>query len=377
MKLKKVLLACLMLIVLSTTIVFATEADVPVTTSLDSEVMPISENIAEEIQVEENDYFVCEENITLSNLKVLGNLFVVGSTIQMTDVHVEGSIFAVSEKIDLSNVYANGSLYAVGANIVTKSSTLKNIYTVSAGIDVLEGTNIEKNFYSVSENCNFNAIVNNDVGIVGKEVNIGNESAVEGSLNIAASKEPEISSDMNIENYKFELLEQEEKNVKTTIDFKTRVLQIIGYVASTVVIAVFVLKYASSTKDKIENYEIANCVKNALIGLVLVIAVPVISILAMCTGIGIRLGFVLLFIYIIALMIATPLACVVISLIIAKKKNIIEFKNIILCTAIVSLIVAVIGSIFILNVLIPIVLGLIGFGTMFVLPFTNISEVKE
>lgn len=372
MKLKKILLLLVMLIVVSSTIVFATEADVPVTTSLEK-----PEEAVAEFKMEENDYFACEENVTLSNMDVMGNIFIVGSTAQLTNVHTTGSIFVVAESLNLSDVRADGSLYVVGANVNVEKTTLKNIYTVSQNVKILEGTMLEKSFYTVSESCEYNATANSEVNILGDNVNIGSAAAVFGKLNVIASSEPEIPDNTIIEDYKFTLADDTDVSVETGFSVSSAIMQILGYVISTAVITFIIFKTMPSLKEKTQDYTIGNMAKNALIGLGLAIAVPIISIILMITGVGSRIGVILILLYVVALMIATIITTIIIAFKIAKNRNISGFKNLMIYILIVSLIVSILEVIPAIGGFVSIVLGLVGFGTVFTLPFSKKVIVKE
>ncbi len=371
MNLKKVLLTLVMLIVLSSTIAFATETAEPVTTSLNSD------SSSNEIQIEENDYFVCEENANLDGVRVMGNLFIVASTAQLSDVHTEGSIFIVTQNLNMTNVFAEGSLYVVAETVDIKSSNFKNVYTVSKDIKLTDKTMLEKNFYTVSENCEYNATVNQDMDLLVKNINVGNEAIVAGNLNISSSTEPKIPESAIIEKYNFNKITDDDTNADKGFDISATITSILAYVLSTVVLTVLILKVTPKFKEKLQNYQAKKLAINGLIGAGLVILIPIISIIAMCTFIGVRIGIVVLLLYIIAIMIATPVTSIIIGLLIAKKQNVTDTKKTILFIAIVSLIISILEVIPVISGLVMVLCGLVGFGTIFVLPFSKNAQIEN
>lgn len=376
MKLKRLLIFILTFIILTSTMVFATEVNSD--EDLSQVPMLISEEngspIDENLKNIDNDYFVCENNTQIKDISVTGNLFVVCGYVNISNVNVTGSIFVTAESIELTNVHAEGSLYVGAENISCMESSFKNIYTVSRKAQIIQGTIIEKNAYTFAQDCTYNATVNNEAGILGSDIVIGSETVVGQNLNISSKVEPEIPQSASIKNYNFNIIKDNDKGVGEEFDLYSNIIKILAYTITTIILAIVIIKCMPNFKEKSKNYEVKNFIVNILLGMLFVVIIPVIFIMLMVTGFGIRLGFIILLLYILAFIIATPISCILIALFICKKQNKEDEKSILMYISIIALIVSVLEVIPIISGVVTIILGLLGFGTIFVLPASKLAE---
>lgn len=379
MKVKKLLLLAFLFILMISTVVFATE--VKTDDDLAGVPMPISEEdgiaIEDGSKIIDNDYFVCENDIKIKDISVMGNLFIVSKNATVSNVIVSGSVFVVAQSVELTNVQSEGSLYLVAEEVRCEQSLFKNTYTASKTIELLPGTLIRKNIYAYAQDCTYNATANNDVGIFGENIEIGSDAVIGQNLNISSKEEPEIPQSARFGDYNFQIIKDSDDASVKEFDLGEKITKVLAYIITTVILALVIIKCMPNFKNKVQSYNAKKLVVNALFGLLFVFAIPVLSIFLMTTGFGLRLGFITLLLYILAFMIATPISCILIALLICKKQNKEEEKFVLLYVAITSFIVSILGCIPTLSAIVTILLGLVGFGTIFVLPMSKVVENEK
>ena len=362
MKLKKVLIIFSMLLVVLSSMLYATA----------TEVMPINE-IPEEQNVYDDDWFYCDEEIDLVEKTIEGNVFLIAPKVILTDVNVMGSAYIIAEELTLNGFNASGSLYTIAQKINVENSSLANIYSITTNIVLDQETELLKNLYTIASACEYNARTTKNVNIIGENISIGENANILGDLNVFGDVKPEIPETASIGNFNFvqsnDDVEVEDVSVGTKI--KTAIVSVINYVAATVVIAFVLLKLMPSVKEKANAYQTSDLVISAIVGAGLVIATPIAIILLVLTGILSKLGFAILWIYLLSFVISSPLASIIIGLMVAKKLDKQDFKYILGIIAIVAAIVAVLTLINVISAFVGIIMGIIGFGLILRLPLVR------
>ena len=359
MKLKKFFFIFSVLLLVFTTIVFATE----------TEIMP--RNIAEENDpIYDDDWFYCAEKIDLVEKTIEGNVFLIAKEVTLTDVNIMGSAYIITENLQLDGFDSTGSLYTISQKMVTKSANLANIYAISENMVLNEGTELFKNLYSIASSCEFNAKTIKNANIIGEEIVIGDKANVSGTLTVSSDEEPNMPKTASIGEYNFILgtTESDIQTVNTGMKVKNAIINSLNYIIGTIAIAFVVIKLFPSIIEKVNTYKSSDVVINAIIGFGLVVATPILAILLIVSGIFSKIGFAILWIYILAFVIASPLAVIIIGIMIAKKLDKKEFKYILGIIAIVALAVSVLKLVEAISGLVMIIMGIIGFGSILKLP---------
>lgn len=362
MKLKKVFVIFSVLLLVLSSMVLATAADI----------MPIN-SIAEDQSVYDDDWFYCDEKIDLVEKTIEGNVFLIAQKVILTDVNVMGSAYIIAEELTLNGVNASGSLYTISKKIDVENSSLANIYSISENIILNQETELFKNLYTIASGCEYNARTTKNVNIIGDNIKIGENANVLGDLNVIGDTKPEIPETASIGNFNFveESVEEDVEVMSAKVKIKTAIIEVLNYVIATVAIAFVLLKLLPNIKEKANTYQASDLVVSAIIGLVLIFVIPIAIILLLATGILSKLGFAILWIYLLSFVISSPLSVIIIGLMVAKKLDKQEFKYILGIIAIVAAIVAVLNLINGISVFVGVIMGIVGFGLILRLPLAK------
>lgn len=373
---KKIVIGFLVFVLLIVSVVFAT--DVELNDSVEDAYTTISTMELSDKQIIDNDYFYANENLSLDKKAIYGNAFLMGKDVKIKDVDITGSAFVLGEYLELEDVRITGSLYILGEDIQIKNSSFQNIYSLAKDQNIGKGTVLVKNLYSYSKNLEFSGNSNNDVYVSAENVEIGNEAVITGNFEVMSNAKPEIPDSAQIANCNFKLIEDGDddslSSKKNQINFKEGVSSVIVYVFITLVISAIILKFCPNFVEKMKEKDLGKMVANAGYGILFAIAIPILSIFLMFSVVGVRLGVILLLLYIVLLMISTPIACFGIAISISKKLNKLDTKNVLLIASGTAVVVRVLEMIPMLSGFVKVILGCVGLGTILIL---NTSKKKD
>ena len=212
----------------------------------------------------EKDLFVAGNEVTIDSKASIGrDLYVAGNKV-VINTNIARDLRAAGTSVDLSNITIGGDAYIEAEEIILDSNT------------VITGT------LSYPEDANIKGL--NDATI--------------GSMEAKASDEVVIETSMKDIIYDF----------------------VISIIAAFIVMVVILL-LVPKAKEKLEGakLEVGEVAKITLIGLALLIVVPVVSIIALFTGILTPLAFITLAIYAISIYLSSLLVSYIIGNLIAEK----------------------------------------------------------
>lgn len=370
---KKIILSVLFIILIFASFVYATETDQV------AEVMPISTNneiidrdsfqagdivIVEDKTINGN-VFYAGEKVKVSNVSIDGDVFLAAETIDFNGVTVNGSVFVAGKNITLLGCDLTGNLYSAGSNISLEETKVQDVFSASAIFELNGASNIERSLNAVSENILINSSkIQRNANLSVTNLNIGPETQITGGLFYSSEKQANIAEGAIIGSIDYNVLENIESS---EIEYESNTMSDIVYNVVVILIkAIFVVGFIFLFgKGFIEKQKVKNIAShlgiNAAQGLLWTVLLPIISILLMCTGVAVGLGFVVLAIYFIIFVISSSLVAISISTALTQKMeyNAWKFYGI---TILVALAIAILEQIPTIGGIITIFVGLVGMG---------------
>lgn len=375
----KIVIAIIAILLLISTISFATNPDVATPTSSEesevstdaSETATDSEAITES-DIRDGDLYLFDDNIVMDEL-VDGNVFLFGNNIEITG-KVNGSLYAFGNKVTFKSgasviqstyicaneIYFDGDahdLYVACNNlnmtynsfIVRDLRVYANTFTYSGGVG--------RNAYVAAENFTFTTEDEND-------------GLVYGDLNYYSKSELELSKDYVQGNLNYNKLDTISKsNIKETIINKATSL----FTSLLFTIAVFLLGIWIAPKfiEETSSFASTKALPAFGIGLLALVVIPLISILLMICVIGLPAGFAILGLYFLLLVLCTPIVNICITNKLKERFNLDKNHKTILALIVVSLVVWALKQIPFIGGFIQLLLIVIGLGVMFMYLFTK------
>lgn len=289
------------------------------------------------------DLYICANKIELcQNSIIRGNVFVIGNTINFNSEINSGDLYA---KVKNFNMKYYGFIYR-DLHITSENVTLEGYVYRSSFIDAKNitttSTFINNKDFNVENalNMNFSGEIKGNANIKSKNItfksNDNTTCLISGDLNYSSKNEIQIedkiiSGNVNYTEYK------SSSNLLSSIG--TYLLGLITSLIFVIIIYLGLSRFAPKFIEKLSNLNASGILKYLGIGILVLVALPVLSILLLITNIGSLLGLLLAIVYALLLIVAKPIVVIVISKMINKKvKSINTYVGIGIITILLSLI---------------------------------------
>lgn len=385
-KKSKIIFIVLLMTLLVSTIVFATdELDLEPRTSANIEdnvgevnydhlVEPIS---MDETDIAENpssrgDMYIIKSNTTIED-KVDGNLFVISDNVDIS-ADVDGNIFVMGDNVKI-NSNINGSAFVLAQNLNFTKGSIKDAYFYAENIILAEEAIISREAKMMGSSINVSGTISGDAYTVAEKVALEESGIISGKLVYSGILDQDHEGQVGS-------LEKEEiktEEVKKENEYKGKVESIL-YKTITALCIIGLIVLASNKKPEVK-VTLVDAVKGIFGGLLWVILIPIICIVLMITIVGIPFSLILLSIYIIMFFVAIPAVALQISAYILNIKNKDSKILLWLLAVVIYCVIAILRLIPVLNVLLPIIIGLYGFNliikTLFPKKKKEVAPVEE
>ena len=223
--------------------------------------------------------FVAGNNITVKGSNEYG--FYAGNNINVSnsidkDLFIAGNNIVIEKDVNIGR-----DLFAAGSNVSVSGNITNNAYIGGSTI-TLKDLTINGNLKVACEKINVEGVVTiNGTLYMNEGVIINNENNL-----MVDTKETYTTDSTTVT-----------KNVIFDILISMAALMVLGFIINSLFPKVY--------ENLIKNFEFKKELKNIAFGLLGLILIPIISILLICTLIGMPLGFILLFVYIIMIIISS------------------------------------------------------------------------
>jgi len=336
----------------------------------------------EEESIIYDDLFKMEDEVVINNI-VDGNVYIMAQNVKIENATIYGTVYIMAENIEVVNSEINGTLYSMSSKL-SFSGMANDLYIMAQDVKLDEHTYIWRTARILAENIDFNGTVLRDFYASVANLTVGDEAVVDGKMKYSSETEGEISENASIADVEFVKNEVEEAKIATKELAKSAI--IFGYVSNIIsvifktLIVSLIIVFLVDKFNKLKRTE--NVVTDLLVamckGAGVLVVVPIIVIILICTVIGIALGITLIAIYSIMLYIAISVIALDIAYRILSKKGEVKKSTLILITILISIAIWAIGLVPVVGGKIKFLVILMGLGILFDLIFQrNKKEVKN
>ena len=330
------------------------------------------------IQKTPNSHFMIDENPSLQDVQIDGNLFAIGANISLNNVVVYGDIFIVGQNITFSNVTVFGTAFLAGetintnnanfnGNIFSASQTMnfggvaQDIFAAADNFSINDGSLIAREIFAGASTISINGTIGKNAHISAEEVIIMDNANIAGTLNYSSNQEANISSESNIGVVEFNKVEEVDEE-ESSSSISVTAYNVVTIIIKSIFICGFIFLFARGfmQKQKTENI-VGYFAKNTLKGLGWTILIPIVSILLLCTGVALGLSFAVFALYCIILWMGVPVVSIAITANITSNKeyNAWKFYG---YSLLISVILAILKQMPTLGAIITIIVGLASIG---------------
>lgn len=285
----------------------------PVVTSLDM-TEPINEDSFKTTttQTKRGDLYVLEDNASIEN-DVDGNLFIIADNVDISG-NVYGNVFVMGNNINLKSS-VSGSVFALGNNLKFVKGQITDAYFFGTNISIEEDAAITREAKMAADHIKISGVIMGDVYTQAESVLVEESGNITGKLvysgELSQANEKQIGS-----------TEKQEINVtpsEVKPDFQNKVESILyKTVTALFIIGLMVLIIDKKFENKIT---VSDSIKGIIGGIVWVIVIPIVSIILMLTIIGLPFALILLTLYVLMFFVAISALSLQISSYILNVKN--------------------------------------------------------
>lgn len=339
--------------------------------------------VSEETEIIYDDVYKMANDVVISGI-IDGNVYVMAQTAKIENATIYGNLYVMAQTVDIVDSDIGSSIYTM-AQKITFSGMTNDMYALGEDVEFTENSYIWRTVRTIAENLIVNGNISRDLYASVGNMTIGDNTVIEGKLNYSSDNEGNISETAQIAEVQFEENDKEDVNIDTEKITTTAIVlknafQIISSIFKTLVVALIIV-FLVNKFYKLKRTE--NVTTDLLLemckGAGVLVVVPVIVFLLMCTIIGIAFGFVVLAIYFVLLYIATAIVALEITYRILSKKEKIKKGSMVGFSILISLVIWAIGLIPVIGGAIKFIILLVGLGILFDLIFQKVKkeEINE
>lgn len=340
-------------------------------------IMPISDDIELPGNVIDNDVYLFEESISIEN-EVNGNVYLIGKNINISSEYLNGNVFAIGQDITIKGL-VYGSIYVMGENINIESECTGTVYVLGKSITLAENATILGDLKVSADSLYIDGNVNRELDAYVENINVSDKSENIGKGHVSYSTELVDPKGM-LEVLDVQIHEKTSEKVqglKEVISISKIQSEVVAVISTIIIIGIIYLIIKNRPIEKVENYA-QEIVASIGKGFLWLIVTPIVSVILLCTIIGIPVALLAITIYVIAICISTPVASLRIAeIIFANKPK--DNKIVLLLYAIaVYIIIKVVTYLPIIGGIISFLVGLYGIESLvkYIFPPKN-KKVKS
>lgn len=383
----KLIIAILTILLLISTITFATNDDAA---SISSEGNVVSTVPGDNAKTEENaestetpeirdtDLYLFNDNIVMDQL-IDGNVFLFGNNIEITG-KVNGSLYVFGNKVTFkSGSYVVNTIYAC-ANEIYFEGDANDLYVVCNTLNMSYDSFIVRDLRVCAGNFTFSGGVGRNAYVTADNFTFTteeeNDGIIFGDLNYSSKSELELSKDFVQGDLNYTEITATSYESTTQDIIIDKITDLLISLFTTIIVFLLILWLAPKFMDKSSSFVSSKTLPAFGIGLLGLIIVPIVAILLMCSTIGISIAFAALGLYVSILLIATSVVNICITNKIKEKFNFDKKYKTVLTLIATSIVVWALKQIPYVGGFIGFILFTIGIGIIVMYLFTKNKKIE-
>ena len=368
------LLICIAVLMLASTIVYADNTIQPRTTESEAEVAPISADVSTTNSVSSNnvtnDLYLHDSSVTI-DYPVTGNVFILANDVNINN-RIVGNVFVLAQNVNIqSKAYINSSLFVCAEN-VNIDGYVFDLYSAANKLTVSDNGRILRDITACGGALDLAGAVSRNANLNFENISV--TSSINGNLSYSAKSES-VSPELVNGEISFKEMSSNSQYANTTMDYLTDLLKIL--IVSMIIIIVIVLaspKFAEKEQKILEN-KVAPSIGYGAIAL---IAIPIICFILFCTVLGIMPALSILFAYLFLILeMVSAIVAIPIAKIICTKINKNTKGMTILISILLVIVIWLLEQIPVVGNIISLLVAILGLGILSYSVFHSKIESKD
>ena len=318
-----------------------------------------------------HDVYISEDEVKIAAEETInGNAFIIGNTVTING-QIGGDLFVLADTLNLDGGQVYGNVFTC-ANTITLNGLIYDLYAVCNTLNISYDCVAYRDIKAICDTATINGVIGKDVNIsAGKSLTIEDDCVIYGDFNYYAPNQVETKEDLvkGANNYQgapiIPNLSSVVKDLKASAqnkDFSDYIIAVLSTVIFALIVWFVMSKFAPKFYEKVTTTTPKDLLWAALIGLIALIAIPLISILLMITVVGVTVGLLLLTLYFVILSLSFATVSIALAKMLANKVPALAKYNNIFAVIIVAIVIWACGLIPYVGALVQLATILCGFG---------------
>lgn len=292
-----------------------TSSNTAVTTSEKQGDTPTTSNNEEDLasSIHNGDLYLSGTTVVMDKL-VDGNVFIVGQNVEITG-KVNGNLFVLASNLNFkSGSYIVNSIYACAETIIYDGDS-NDLYAICNKIDMTYNSFVVRDLRVASNSLTFTSGVGRNAYIHSKEFTFGtgeNAGLIYGNLSYSSNTELELDDSLVQGEINFSKITPIETSNDT---IGSKITSLLTVIFTNIIIFLLLLWLTPSFTKNSASYLSKKMLPALGIGVLAFILTPIVSVLLLCSFIGVSVGLLLLGIYLLLI----AISCAVLTTCITKK----------------------------------------------------------
>lgn len=297
-----------------------------------------------------------DESITSSNMflfgdnaisreKVVGDVYAIAKSIEVLD-DVNGDVISAGKDIIIKSNKVLGNIRCIGKSVDVDVNNTKNITVAGEKVNIDENS-VSNAIYAAGENIEFNGttndlylagnnifidgVINGNLDIVGKNITIGENAFVYGTIKIKSENEPIINGSVAWKDMDYEAINYKSSFEKSNIGLISKTMNILNSIIVTLIMFLIAKTYFLKLNEEVDTY----IGKFILIGLMIFISTPILILMLALSVVGFPISLIILGIYLSIIYLAPMYAGIIVGQKLLKNKN--EYLQVIIGVMIIKI----------------------------------------
>lgn len=299
--------------------------------------------------IEGDAFILCRQKVTIDSF-ISGNVFVCS-----TDVEITG------------NAEISGSLFCLAQNLSISGEVVNNVYCAAQTFNMDTNSSIGLCLYLTAEDITLGGEIEGDANISSNKITILDNLHINGDLNYSAPEEIQIPQSAVIGgNVRYSINNSEDETNSTLNKIMYYIRSVLSYIILALVL--FLILYKANVKFIKNDIKLKdNLGKFILCGILTLLLTPLFCIVTLFTSFTLPISLIVAFIYIVLILVATPISIIVLSKLLSEKykETFIKNNNILrhsIFIVILCIVYKLLELVPIVGAIVTLALGLIGVG---------------
>lgn len=233
--------------------------------------------------------FIAGNNVEVSS-EIDGASFIAGNNLKLSNK--QDVLFAAGNVIDVENVETKDAFIA-GSSITIAESKIRDLYI--AGENIKIDSDVTRNAYLGGNSITINGTINGDANISAEKIEIGKDAIINGTLTYDEDSTIHIAEGAQVEKTKT----VHNNSVKVEVNPISIILEKLFSYATMLVTGLVLIALNQKVMKKIAKMksDSGTIAKTVGYGFLFLVITPIVSIILLCTVIGIPLSIISLLLY--------------------------------------------------------------------------------